>query len=117
MFEWLKPLTKGHLAAPLREPEAQAAVDAETAKISLYHFGTCPYCVRVRRAIAKLQLNIELRNVRKERHFAEELSERGGKATVPCLRLENEDGSYEWMYESRDIIAYLERRFSPEKAA
>lgn len=117
MLEWLKPLTQGHPAAPLREPEAQAEVDAETAKMSLYYFSTCPYCVRVRRAIAKLQLNIEPRNIRQERHFAEELAEEGGKTTVPCLRLEKDDGSSEWMYESTDIIAYLTRRFAPEDAA
>jgi glutathione S-transferase len=117
MLEWLKPLTQGHTAAPLREPAAQAEVDAETAKMSLYYFATCPYCVRVRRAISKLQLNIELRNIHKERHLSEELAQGGGKTTVPCLRLEKEDGSSKWMYESRDIVAYLTRRFSPENAA
>ncbi len=116
MLEWLKPLTQGHPATPLREPAAQAEVDAQTANMSLYYFATCPYCVRVRRAISHLQLNIELRNIRKERHFGEELAQEGGKTTVPCLRLEKEDGSSEWMYESRDIVAALTRRFSPENA-
>jgi len=35
----------------------------------------------------------------------------GGKRKVPCLRIE-EDGKTEWMYESNDIIAYLEQRFN-----
>jgi glutathione S-transferase len=30
---------------------------------------------------------------------------------VPCLRIEKEDGSSEWMYESKDIIAYLDERY------
>ena len=117
MFEWLKPLTQGRPAAPLRESEAQAAVDAETTTMTLYEFTTCPYCVRVRRGIANLQLDIELRNIRKDRHFQEELIEGGGKGMVPCLRLEKEDGSVDWMYESKDIVRYLVKRFAPENTA
>jgi glutathione S-transferase len=30
---------------------------------------------------------------------------------VPCLLIE-EDGEARWMYESNDIIAYLEKRFA-----
>ena len=37
----------------------------------------------------------------------DELVAGGGRATVPCLRIEQPDGTYEWMYESRDIVAYL----------
>jgi len=32
----------------------------------------------------------------------------GGKGQVPCLRIEHENGSVEWMYESVDIIRYLQ---------
>ncbi len=35
----------------------------------------------------------------------------GGKVKVPCLRIEDADGT-RWMYESNDIIAYLEKRFA-----
>ena len=34
----------------------------------------------------------------------------GGERKVPCLRIEHGD-RVEWMYESDDIIAYLEGRF------
>ncbi|HAI96784.1 MAG TPA: glutaredoxin, partial [Methylococcaceae bacterium] len=37
--------------------------------------------------------------------------EGGGKLKVPCLRIE-EDGKVSWMYESSDIINYLEDRFA-----
>jgi glutathione S-transferase len=38
-----------------------------------------------------------------------ELVEGGGRATVPCLRIER-DGEVHWLYESRDIIDYLRRQ-------
>jgi glutathione S-transferase len=31
----------------------------------------------------------------------------GGKGQVPCLRIESENGNVKWMYESIDIIRYL----------
>ncbi|WP_193678902.1 MULTISPECIES: glutathione S-transferase N-terminal domain-containing protein, partial [Gammaproteobacteria] len=39
------------------------------------------------------------------------LLEGGGKVKVPCLRIE-ENGQVRWMYESSEIIAYLEGRFA-----
>ena len=36
-----------------------------------------------------------------------ELVEGGGRQTVPCLRIEAEDG-VRWMYESLDIMRYLD---------
>jgi glutathione S-transferase len=40
-----------------------------------------------------------------------ELLNGGGRKTVPCLRIEDSSGSVQWMYESGDIIAYLQRKF------
>ena len=39
------------------------------------------------------------------------LIDQGGKGTVPCLRIEEND-QVTWMYESSDIIDYLEKRFA-----
>jgi len=36
----------------------------------------------------------------------------GGKKQVPCLRIEDERGGVQWMYESRDIIRYLKRQLA-----
>jgi len=33
---------------------------------------------------------------------------------VPCLRIDKDDGSVQWMYESNDIIAYLKREFKAD---
>jgi len=51
-------------------------------------------------------LDLELRNT-SDREHAQALMAGGGKTQVPCLRIENEQGAVEWMYESDDIIQYL----------
>ncbi len=78
-------------------------------RLALYHFPYCPFCVMVDRAIQRLGLDIERRNIRQNRAYAEELYGGGGRTTVPCLRIETPDGEIRWLYESRDIIAWLER--------
>lgn len=78
-------------------------------RLALYYFPYCPFCVMVGRAIERLGLDIERRNIRQDHAWAEELYEGGGRTTVPCLRIETPDGAIRWLYESRDIIAWLER--------
>ncbi len=95
---------------PQRTPEAQAALDAQTANLALYQFRLCPFCVKVRRAIRRLGLNIPLRDALNDPRHQAELVEQGGQYKVPCLRIE-EDGQTRWLYESGDIIAWLEERF------
>jgi len=36
----------------------------------------------------------------------------GGKKQVPCLRIEDERGGVQWMYESSDIIRYLKQQLA-----
>jgi hypothetical protein len=45
-----------------RDPAEQARVDAETENLALYQFPACPFCIKARRTIQRLGLNIELRN-------------------------------------------------------
>ncbi len=78
-------------------------------KLILYHFPYCPFCVMVRRSIEQLGLLIEERDIRRNRAYAEELYKGGGRTTVPCLHITWPDGTAHWLYESRDIIAWLER--------
>ncbi|HEY9081218.1 glutaredoxin domain-containing protein [Magnetovibrio sp.] len=91
-----------------RDPAAQAAIDAKTAPMALYQFEACPFCVKVRRVMRKHALNIELRDAKNNAQFKEELTSQGGKHKVPCLRIENASGEVTWLYESNDIISYLE---------
>ncbi|RMG35021.1 MAG: glutaredoxin [Gammaproteobacteria bacterium] len=102
-------------APPVRTPEAQAAIDAATRNLALYQFRLCPFCVKVRRAMRRLGLNIELRDALNDpRHKATLIGE-GGQYKVPCLAI-TEDGQTRWLYESNDIIAWLEARFGKSPA-
>ena len=102
--------------SPRHSPERQAELDAQTAHMALYQYAACPFCVKTRRAIRRLGLNIELRDARNDPQHHRELEQQGGKQQVPCLRIE-EDGEVSWMYESSDIIAYLEKRFASTDVA
>ena len=95
-----------------RSAEAQAEVDKQTEKMALYHFQMCPFCVKTRRQIHRLGLNIENRDARYDEKWNQELIEEGGKYQVPCLKITKDDGAVEWMYESTDINQYLEKRFA-----
>ena len=94
-----------------RTDKEQAAVDQQTANLSLYHFDSCPFCQRARAAITSMGLNIELRDIRQDAEHRDALMAGGGKTQVPCLRIEGQDG-VEWLYESGDIAAYLQEQFA-----
>jgi glutaredoxin len=98
-----------------RSTEKQAEVDKQTAGMILYHFEACPFCVKVRRKIQELGLNIETRDVRTNPQFEKELMEGGKEYQVPCLKIpadnERAGSPVRWMYESSDINQYLEQRF------
>lgn len=99
-----------------REASEQAAIDAQTAKLALYQYKACPFCVKVRRAMKRNGLTIETRDAKRSEQFKAELEQGGGQLKVPCLRIEEDSGEVRWMYESSDIIDYLEGRFNPEAA-
>jgi glutaredoxin len=96
----------------VRSPEIQQAVDACTRNLVLYQFRTCPFCIKTRRAIKRLSLNIETRDALRDAASRSQLLEGGGKIKVPCLRITDESGNVQWMYESRDIVNYLQEHFS-----
>lgn len=91
-----------------RSPEAQKMIDEKTKNLALYQYHMCPFCVKVRRTMTRLNLHIELRDAKNNETFANELLQEGGKKQVPCLRIEQTDGTVNWMYESDTIIQYLE---------
>jgi glutaredoxin len=96
----------------VRSAEAQQQADADTSKLVLYQFKMCPFSVIVRRAVKRLSLNIETRDALREESSREQLLEGGGKIKVPCLRITDDQGNNTWMYESSDIIQYLQERFA-----
>jgi glutaredoxin len=96
-----------------RPPEAQQQVNAAAQRLTLYHFRACPFCVKVRRTMYKLDLPIAKKSVTQGSPFRSELEQGGGAVKVPCLRIEHEQGETQWLYESSAIIAYLKNTFSP----
>lgn len=94
-----------------RDSESQAAIQAKLEGLTLYQYNACPFCVKVRRAMKREGISIEIKNTNIDRTAREELLAGGGKTMVPCLRMQ-EDGKESWMYESSDIIAYLKKRIA-----
>jgi len=97
---------------PLQRPaEDQAEINKITRNMALYQFNACPFCVKTRRTFRRLNLEIETRDAINNLQHRSELAEQGGKIRVPCLKID-ENGTSKWMYESDDIIKYLDDRFS-----
>jgi glutaredoxin len=98
-----------------KKPEFTDAVQAQrddaTAAFKLYQFQRCPFCVKTRRNIRRLGLNIETRDARNNPKWNQQLINEGGRYQVPCLQITNPDGTIEWLYESVHINRYLDQRF------
>ncbi|MGY4532545.1 glutaredoxin [Pseudomonas sp. TE3786] len=94
-----------------RAPEAQAQVAQATTSMALYQFHACPFCVRTRRTMHRLNLPIALRDAKNNEEHRQALLNQGGAIKVPCLRID-ENGGSTWMYESKAIMQYLEDRFA-----
>lgn len=109
LFKLITSLLKPETVS--RSPEEQQIITERIKHLSLYHFESCPFCIRVRMAMNRLGLNIALKDIRHSPEFRDELLEGGGKTSVPCLRRPDKDGGWIWMYESADIIAFLEEQF------
>ncbi|MQA55776.1 glutathione S-transferase N-terminal domain-containing protein [Pseudomonas piscis] len=94
-----------------RSAAAQAQVEQAAQGLALYQFHACPFCVKTRRALHRLNVPVALRDAKNNPQDRQALLEQGGKIKVPCLRIE-ENGQTTWMYESKVIIDYLNQRFS-----
>ena len=94
-----------------RDAAAQANVEQQAKGLSLYQFHACPFCVKTRRTLHRLNVPVALRDAKNNEQDRQTLLEQGGKIKVPCLRIE-EDGKTTWMYDSKVIIDYLNQRFS-----
>lgn len=85
----------------------RAAGPGQPPALTLYHRPSCSYCVQVRTAAERMGIALELRDVRQEPRWREELVAARGRATVPVLRIDGADGSTRWLPESLEIIRYL----------
>jgi glutaredoxin 3 len=72
----------------------------------LYKINACPYCKVVQRAIAKHNVDIELRDTKKVSHWRRDLKRRTGRTQVPCLFIDGQP-----MFESNDIVSWLNNNY------
>ncbi|MBU2917648.1 glutathione S-transferase N-terminal domain-containing protein [Psychrosphaera sp. F3M07] len=94
-----------------REAKVQTEIDKKTQKLALYQYKACPFCVKVRRSMKRNSLKIATHDAKRNEQSRQELVNGGGQLKVPCLRIEKDSGEVQWMYESSDIINYLEQEF------
>ena len=87
-----------------------AAKAPSTDTLALYMTPYCPFCHRVQRAIERLGIDVELRDIFADSAHRDALVGARGRATVPVLRIATDEGD-RWMPESRDIIRYLDQTY------
>lgn len=93
-----------------RSPQAQADVEQAARDLTLYQFHACPFCVKTRRALHRLNVPVALRDAKNNEADRQTLLNEGGRIKVPCLRIQEGD-KVTWLYESKLIIGYLDQRF------
>ena len=69
-----------------RSAEAQAEVERALRNLSLYQFRACPFCVKTRRAMHRLNLPMQLKDAMNDPQARQALLEGGGKVNVPAHR-------------------------------
>ena len=94
-----------------RSPDAQIEVNKKAETMSIYQFFSCPFCIKTRRAIHRLNIPIEYRDAQtRDGEHRSTLEREGGQIKVPCLRIDA-GNTTTWLYESKAIIAYLNQKF------
>ena len=78
----------------------------------LFYFRSCPFCIKAIVAMKLMGIKIPLRNIKDDANYKSELIAGGGKKQVPCLKIKNEQGEVQWMYESSDIISHFKNHLS-----
>lgn len=109
MLLWAKLATPKGI---VRSVAAQQQTDQQCKQLKLYHFKTCPFCIKVRHEMARLSLAIELRDAQHDPVDRADLQQGGGKIQTPCLQITDAHGQIQWLYESKAIISYLQQRFN-----
>ena len=79
---------------------------------TLYKYDSCPFCGMVRRFLDAKGIDLPMRDILQEPGAREELIAGGGRPTVPCLKIVDGEGEVRWMYESMDIMRFLDERFA-----
>ena len=75
-------------------------------QLTLYHFMSCPYCLKVRNYLQKAGITIPMKDTLADPKNRQELIKIGGKPQVPCLIINGKA-----LYESDDIIEWLRKNW------
>ncbi len=94
-----------------RTADEQSKAQDAMKGLSLFQLNACPFCIKTRRALHRLNLDLDIKDIGRNKEFRQQLEAGGGRVQVPCLLIENEDQK-EWLYESDDIIRFLEQRIA-----
>ncbi len=87
----------------------QQRLAAACQQLTLYQFSACPFCIKVRKEIARLGLTIQKYDAQHNALHRQQLLTGGGKVKVPCLHIQEADGNAQWLYESDAIKQYLQQ--------
>ncbi len=79
--------------------------------LELYQKESCPYCAKVRKKMEELDLDYICRSSVKGSPKRDILQKLGGQQMVPFLVDTKDPANPVMMYESADIIAYLEKTY------
>lgn len=105
-IDWVtrpKPIT--------RTAENQEKAQQALKGIALYQLHACPFCIKTRRALHRLNVSLEINDIGENPAHRDALKNGGGRIMVPCLKIDENDQT-RWLYESDDIISFLEQRVS-----
>ena len=108
-------LLKEKLTRPkgiVRSEAAQQSADLQCQSLALYHYKTCPFCMKVRHEISRLSLNIKHVDAQPPGVDRDALAREGGQTKVPCLKITDAAGNSQWMYDSTMIVEYLRGRYA-----
>lgn len=94
-----------------RAVDSQAKVDQACGSLVLYHFKTCPFCIKVRKEMHRLALSIDKRDAQHDAKNKADLVAGSGDDKVPCLKVTDAHGQVQWIKDSSAIISYLNQRF------
>jgi glutaredoxin 2 len=81
--------------------------DGRELRLELFKFDSCPYCVKVQRVVDRMRIPVTMRDILEDDEAARTLVEVGGEDQVPCLFIDGRP-----LYESDDIVAFLQRNFA-----
>lgn len=79
--------------------------------LTLYIGNGCPFCTRVIMFLEKNNINIPIKDVWSNEQAMQELIINTNRRQVPCLKIDDE-----WLFESVDIINWLEQHFNAPMA-